>query len=89
MNYIHNLHSRFVIVPIDKATINFSIICKAFYIQVLKDEVGLSSEGLVVGNAVYQPGLHDNNDIFGKNNKKHQQLNTCLYEENRNMPILY
>ena len=30
MKYIQELHARFVIVPIDKASNNFAIICKAF-----------------------------------------------------------
>ena len=40
--YLKELHSNFVLVPIDKASINKAIICKRFYIERLLSEVGLS-----------------------------------------------
>ena len=40
--YLEQLHRRFVIVPIDKASNNFAFICKSFYISKLLDEVGLN-----------------------------------------------
>ena len=36
-----DLHRRFVVVPIDKATNNVALICKRYYIQKLLDEVGV------------------------------------------------
>jgi hypothetical protein len=39
--YLSELHSKYVIVPIDKAANNISIICKKFYIERLLDEVGI------------------------------------------------
>ena len=38
---LSNLHSKFVIVPIDKASSNVAIICKRYYIQKLLNEVGV------------------------------------------------
>ena len=35
VEYVHTLHNRFVIVPVDKASNNFAIICKTFYFSVL------------------------------------------------------
>ena len=40
IQYLKDLHSRFVIVPIDKAANNVSIICKRFYVMRLLKEVG-------------------------------------------------
>ena len=40
--YLKELHSNFVLVPIDKASINKAIICKRFYIERLLSELGLS-----------------------------------------------
>ena len=34
--YINYLHDRFVIVPVDKAGNNFGIVCKSFYLDVIK-----------------------------------------------------
>ena len=40
IQYLKDLHSRYVIVPIDKAANNVSIICKRFYVMRLLKEVG-------------------------------------------------
>ena len=37
--YIKDIHSKFFLVPIDKASNNISIICKKYYVQVLKEEI--------------------------------------------------
>ena len=42
--YLANLHEKFVIAPIDKATGNVSLICKRFYADVLVKELGLKGE---------------------------------------------
>ena len=39
--HLLDLHSKYVIVPIDKAANNVAIICKKFYIKKLLDEVGI------------------------------------------------
>ena len=38
---LSELHSKFVVVPIDKAANNVALICKRFYIQKLLTEVGI------------------------------------------------
>ena len=38
-SFLKDFHEHFVIVPVDKAAKNIGIICKVFYIQVLKKEV--------------------------------------------------
>ena len=39
--YLENLHKKFVIVPIDKASNNVAIVCKRFYITSILDELGI------------------------------------------------
>ena len=41
---LSELHSKFVVVPIDKASNNVAIICKRFYIQKLLDKVGVPGD---------------------------------------------
>ena len=53
--YINYLHDRFVIVPVDKASNNFRIVCKSFYLDVIKNELGISDDGNIIGNTVYKP----------------------------------
>ena len=47
--YINFLHDRFVIVPVDKASNNFVIVCKK-YLDVIKNELGISNDGKISGN---------------------------------------
>ena len=42
LNSLHQLHDRFVLVPIDKASNNVAIICKKFYVHRLLQEVWVS-----------------------------------------------
>ena len=60
MNY---LHDRFVIVPMDKASNNFGIVRKSFYLDVIKNELGIS-DGNIIGNTVYKPIYQKVNDIY-------------------------
>ena len=41
-NQLKDLHSKYVITPIDKASNNVAFICKRYYAQVLVDELGLN-----------------------------------------------
>ena len=38
--YLKSLHSKFVLVPTDKASNNVSIVCKKFYVDCLNEELG-------------------------------------------------
>ena len=62
--YINYLHDRFVIVPVDKASNNFDIVCKSFYLDVIKNELGISDDGNIIGNTVYKPIYQKVNDIY-------------------------
>ena len=39
----------------DKASNNFGIVCKSFYLEVIKNELGISDDGNIIGNTVYKP----------------------------------
>ena len=62
--YINYLHDRLVIVPVDKAGNNFGIVCKSFYLDVIKNELGISDDGNIIGNTVYKPIYQKVNDIY-------------------------
>ena len=42
-NALHNTPKHFVVVPIDKATGNFALVCKTFYASVISRELGLNN----------------------------------------------
>ena len=88
--YIKFLHDRFVIVPVDKASNNFGIVCKKFYLEVIKNELGISNDGNIIGNKVYKPVYQNAEEIY----KFHQQklLSTVgmeLLDINQYIPLLY
>ena len=61
--YLDSLHKNFVLVPIDKAANNISIICKRFYVQVILKEIGI----LDVGNLTYNSADRDRDEIISEN----------------------
>ena len=88
--YINYLHDRFVIVPVDKAGINFGIVCKSFYLDVIKNELGISDDGNIIGNTVYKPIYQKVNDIYTFHEEK--LLSTFgmkLLDINHYIPLLY
>ena len=88
--YINFFHDRFVIVPLVKASNNFVIACKNFYLDVIKNEFGISNDGKTIGDKVYKPVYQEAEDIY----KFHKQklLNTFgmkLLDYNQYIPLLY
>ena len=86
--YLKDLHKRFVIVPVDKASNNFAIICKKFYLEVLMKELGINEKG-ITGNDVYQPLKISHRKFFIQQEKVNKELGNCLKEENKHIPLLY
>ena len=82
---LSELHSRFVVVPIDKAANNVAIICKRFYIQKLLGEVG------VPGNAspTYELSQKDPNDVINNNSLLCEKFGLPLEERMQTLPFMY
>ena len=87
--YLSHLHERFVIVPVDKASNNFSIICKRFYFQVLKTELGIGNDKFIIGNKVYQHIDKTTGQFFKEQTKANLDIGNILEEEDKYIPILY
>ena len=88
--YINYLHDRFVIVPVDKASNNFGILCKSFYLDVIKTELGISDDGNIIGNTVYKPIDQKVNDIYTFHEEKlSSTFGMKLLDINRYIPLLY
>ena len=90
IKYIQYLHDRFVIVPADKASNNFGIVCKKFYLEVIQKELGISYDGNIIGNKVYIPVCQEAYDIykFHKDTLLHV-FGIKLLDENQKIPLLY
>ena len=50
IEYLHELHGKYVLVPVNKAANNTAIICKNYYVTVILKEIGI----LDAGNETYE-----------------------------------
>ena len=86
--YILSLHKKYVICPIDKAGKNFGIVCKKFYIEALKKELGITDR--IIGNSVYKPVSESIDEIIEKHVAQlKSDFNINIPEIDRSIPYLY
>ena len=84
-NYLSDLHTKYVIVPIDKAANNVSIICKKFYVEKLLDEVGLFQS-----NPTYTEVTNKTvSEVIFENSEYTKRLGMETEEEDETLPIMY
>ena len=87
-DYIYEMHKKFVISPIDKASNNFAIICKKFYLEVIQGELGISEK--IKGNSVYKPVNQNIDYIIEKHvDSIKNDFNINIKEVDKNIPLLY
>ena len=87
-DYIYEMHKKFVISPIDKASNNFAIICKKFYLDVIQGELGISEK--IKGNSVYKPVNQNIDNIIEKHvDSIKNDFNINIKEVDKNIPLLY
>ena len=82
---LRNLHEKFVVVPIDKASNNVAIICKKFYIDKLLQEVGISgskSDTYLVCEEKISQIVFDNTQYCKK-------MGLTINDTNKTLPIMY
>ena len=75
-DYIYEIHKKFVISPIDKASNNFAIICKKFYLEVIQGELGISEK--IKGNSVYKPVNQNIDNIIEKHVVSIKMISTLI-----------
>ena len=79
--YLETLQKRFVIVTIDKASKNFALICKKFYVSRLLKEIS--------GNNTYQPSDLDLNSILENSESLCKTFGLSLSDKMKTLPIMY
>ena len=86
--YIKDLHSKYVIVPADKAGNNIIFVCKYFYIKTLMDELGIDSTGNA--NGTYE-AQHDTPDEVIKKHSEtiEKDFKIKLTDEKETLPQMY
>ena len=82
---LSELHNKFVIVPIDKASNNIAIICKRFYIQKLLDEVGVPGDA----SPTYKLSNRDPSEVIDNNESLCEKFGISLEERLKTLPFMY
>ena len=82
---LDDLHSKFVVVPIDKASNNVAIICKRYYIQTLLEEVGVPGDT----SPTYKMSDRDTQDVIADNSILCERFGLSLEDRMQTLPFMY
>ena len=82
---LSELHSKFVVVPIDKAANNVALICKRFYIQKLLTEVGIPGNT----SSTYKLSEDDPSKIIQNNASLCSKFGIPLEDRSKTLPFMY
>ena len=82
---LSDLHSKFVVVPIDKASNNVAIICKRFYIQKLLNEVGVPGDM----SPTYKMSDRNPEDVIADNTILCEKFDLSLDDRMKTLPFMY
>jgi len=88
---LQDLHKNLIVVPVDKASNNFSFICKKFYLKILMDELGFDIDSsTAVGNATYKPELISDKEVLTKHVKDMKSnFNINVSDKDLKLPKLF
>ena len=88
--FLHNFHKKIVITPTDKASNNFSIVCKKFYISCLLKELNISeSNNVKQSQSTYERLKSKPNCIVERHIKYMKDHNIDLAESQLKLPFIY
>ena len=85
IEYLHELHEKYVLVPIDKATNNITIICKKHYVTVILKDTGI----LDAGNEAYEKINKNQEEIIQDNLEYNTRLKLSNVSKDKSLPIVY
>ena len=85
LSSLAEIHRKFVIVPIDKATNNVAVICKRFYIQKLLNEVGVPGDS----SSTYKLSDYDANNVIENNALLCEKFGITLEGRLKTLPFMY
>ena len=85
INYLNEIHHKYVLVPIDKAANNIAIICKRFYVEVILQELGIIGDP----NNTYKITSKSKEEIIDDNVTYSTKLGFKITEQEKELPIMY
>ena len=88
VSYFKDVHSKYVIVPADKAGNNIIFVCKYFYIKTLMDELGIDSTGNA--NGTYEAQHDTPDEVIKKHSEtREKEFKIKLTDEEEKLPQMY
>ena len=86
IEYLYELHEKYVLVLIDKAANNIAIICEKYYVTVILKEIG----SLDAGNETYEKITYKNQEETVQDNLEYNtHLKLSNGRKDKSMPIMY
>ena len=83
--YLKEIHEKFVMVPIDKATNNIAFICKKYYIDRILKEIGLDG----TPSTTYEISNQNSETINSINFELCERLYLNIPKDSDALPIMY
>ena len=80
------LHENFVIVPADKASNNYTFVCKRHYISILSEELGLN---LLPGNPTYNLTNFSASEVLDNHKSVLTSFGTETSDDELDLPYIY
>ena len=85
IEYLNELHEKYVLVPIDKTTNNIVIICKKYCVTVILKEIRI----LDVGNEMYEKINKNQEEIIQDNLEYNTRLKLSNGSKDKSLPIMH
>ena len=85
IQYLEQLHQKYVFVPIDKAANNVAIVCKKHYVEVILKEVGVNA----TPSETYSPAQKSKDEIIFDNIEYSKHLKLQPNENDAVLPVMY
>ncbi len=90
---LKSLQKDFVIAPADKASGNFIIICKKYFVETLCTEMGVMKDQtgkfIAVGNTVYQPAHNSFDQLISEHQDYTDLFGLNFKEEDNVLPVIF
>ena len=83
---LSRFHENFVIVPADKASNNFTFVCKRYYVNILIEELGLH---LLPGNPTYNLTDFSASEVLDSNKSVLTSFGIQTTDEELDLPYIY
>ena len=83
---LSRLHENFVIVPADKASNNYTFVCKRYYVDILIEELGLH---LLPGNPTYNLTDFSASEVLDNHKSVLTSFGIQTTDEELDLPYIY